>query len=106
MNSQQTVGYALADHDMIFQNPNANIGDMDLGCGSGVNLEDSGVPLNIKRNINIEQLDFGFVVKIGCHSFAISKSEDVIAGLSEYLADPNGTEKKWFANKLEKYPRK
>ncbi len=52
------------------------------------------------RGISIEQLHYGYIVKVGCHSFALEKHETVSAKIAQYLADPAGTEKLWFSQKL------
>ena len=52
------------------------------------------------RNITIRELNRGFIIDVGCHSFAITNVSDVIKYLTEYLNNPNQTEKNWFSNKL------
>jgi hypothetical protein len=52
------------------------------------------------RDINITKLNYGYIVTVGCHKFAIEKPETVTEKLGEYLKDPLATEKKWFDNKL------
>lgn len=48
------------------------------------------------RNISIKPQDFGYLVNIGCQSFAISKLQDLMIGLEAYLTDPDNTENQWF----------
>jgi len=52
------------------------------------------------RQINIEGLNHGYVVRVGCHSFAIETKAQLIAQLSAYIQEPALTEKKWFDGKL------
>ncbi len=52
------------------------------------------------REIHIIELNRGFTVQVGCHTFAISKAEELIQLLSEYIAHPSETESKWFNNQL------
>lgn len=52
------------------------------------------------RSINIEELNRGFIVRVGCHSFAISKAEEAANLVSDYIKDPSGTEEKWYSGKL------
>lgn len=52
------------------------------------------------RNITIQALNHGYVVAVGCHSFAIEKASDLIAKLAEYINNPAETEKKWNEGKL------
>jgi hypothetical protein len=67
--------------------------DLAMGCVNPTPVEN-----NPKiRSINIEQLDLGYVVRVGCQSFAIETSSKLISALGEYLNAPNETEKKWFS---------
>lgn len=52
------------------------------------------------RQINIEELNYGYIVRVGCHNFAIETKAQLIAQLSAYIQDPAITEKKWFDGKL------
>ena len=49
------------------------------------------------RTINIEQLDYGYVVQVGCQRFAVETHKKVINALNEYMANPDETQRKWFA---------
>lgn len=55
---------------------------------------------NMIREINIRQLDKGYVVQVGCHSFAIETPMHLVQKLTEYINEPAETEKKWFDGKL------
>ena len=50
-------------------------------------------------DINIKQLSYGYVVNIGCQSFAIENSETLIKGLSNYLKSPSECENIWMNKK-------
>ena len=52
------------------------------------------------RQINIEELNHGYIVRVGCHNFAIETKAQLIAQLSAYIQEPALTEKKWFDGKL------
>lgn len=54
------------------------------------------------RAINIEPLNYGFIVRVGCQSFAVEQADTVADKLKEYLNDPQATEKKWYAGELFK----
>jgi hypothetical protein len=56
---------------------------------------------NKARNITIEELDYGYLVKIGCQSIAIDSHKKLVQKLSEYLKDPNEVENKWFAGNFK-----
>lgn len=61
--------------------------------------DDAPIP-KIMREIGIKQLNYGYNVIIGCHTFAIETPEKLIEKLSEYIKDPKGTENKWFTGQL------
>lgn len=52
------------------------------------------------RDINIRQLDHGYVVEIGCQVFAVESASTLIAKFSEYILSPSETEEKWAEGKL------
>lgn len=54
------------------------------------------------REINVKEVDRGFMVNVGCHTFAISKAEELIELVSEYIRTPHETERKWFNGDLIK----
>lgn len=55
---------------------------------------------NQVREIGITQLNRGYVVRVGCHTFAIETASGLIAKLNEYILDPQKTEDKWFKGDL------
>ena len=63
-----------------------------------------GVPLaeppreNKIRNTTIRQLNSGYVVEVGCHSFAFSTKEEMNEKLLGYINFPAETEERWFNN--------
>ena len=54
------------------------------------------------REINIVEMDYGYMVRVGCQSFAIEKTDDLIEKLTMYLRNPEVTEEMYFNNKLFK----
>lgn len=52
--------------------------------------------------INIRAVDRGYMVEVGCKTFAISETSELISHLTEYLKDPAKTHKKFFAGELFK----
>jgi hypothetical protein len=48
------------------------------------------------RQITIEQMDFGYIVRVGCQTFAIESYGKVINNLIDYLKDPEATEANWY----------
>lgn len=58
------------------------------------------MPPNTIRSIQINQLNRGYVVVVGCQSFAIENSSTLIAKLAEYINSPAATEQKWNEWKL------
>lgn len=56
---------------------------------------------NIIKQIGIRQLSgHGYVVDVGCQTFAIESSSQLIAKLVEYITNPLATEVKWQEGKL------
>jgi hypothetical protein len=52
------------------------------------------------RDIEIQELNHGFHVRIGCHRFGFTNVADLLYSLNEYIKNPMETENKWFENKL------
>lgn len=55
---------------------------------------------NHMRSVSITQINYGYIVKIDCHTFAFEKPETFLKVLTEYMKDPEATERKWYAGKL------
>lgn len=57
------------------------------------------------RGISINPLSSGYMVKVGCQSVAVEKTETLIDMLNKYLTDPADFERKWYSkdvrNRLE-----
>lgn len=59
--------------------------------------ETTGYPSGkVKHQIQIEPLDYGFIVKVGCQTLAVESSERLLKGLTKYYANPNKAQKDWF----------
>ena len=54
------------------------------------------------REITISEMDYGYLVRVGCQAFAIEKTDDLIEKLTMYLRNPEVTEEMYFNNKLFK----
>ena len=54
------------------------------------------------REVNIIPVDFGFIVKVGCQTFAIETIDKVATNLASYLKDPDAFEKEWYSTKTLK----
>lgn len=63
-------------------------------------LEEAPMSSKKARDINIQPMDFGFLVRVGCQSFAIESVDKLISNLNEYLKDPQKVEKSWFGGTL------
>lgn len=51
------------------------------------------------KEIVIQSLDYGYIVKVGCQTFAVETVDKLTVNLGEYLNNPSGTERKWFKEK-------
>lgn len=63
-------------------------------------LDQTDKPANKIRGIAIRQLDRGYVIEVGCQTFAVVNKTELIALFAEYVNDPLGTEKKYNEGKL------
>ena len=54
------------------------------------------------REINIRPLNHGYVVNIGCQTFAIESVDKLVSNIEKYLNSPIETEKEWFSGNLLK----
>jgi len=70
--------------------------------GRCVNENAAPTPIgeNKIRQINIEEVNRGFIVRVGCHTFAISTKAELTTKLTEYINEPAKTEKKWYDGDL------
>lgn len=50
--------------------------------------------------INIEELDRGFVVRVGCQSMAFTDKEEMLKIITEYINNPKETQEKYYNNTL------
>lgn len=55
---------------------------------------------NAMRDLSIREVNRGFIVQAGCHTFAISTAKELTQLVTEYINDPSGTEKRWFDGTL------
>jgi hypothetical protein len=57
------------------------------------------------RDISINPLSSGYMVKVGCQSVAVETTETLIDMIHKYLTDPSDFESKWYSksvrNRLE-----
>jgi hypothetical protein len=51
---------------------------------------------NPMHHVNIRPLNYGFIVEVGCQTFAIERVEDLISKLSAYLTTPNEVAGIWM----------
>lgn len=49
------------------------------------------------RPVNIEPLNSGYVVRVGCQTIAVETTEKLLVYLGEYLKDPVIFQAKWFS---------
>lgn len=52
------------------------------------------------RPIQIEQLDRGYVVQVGCQRIVIVSASELISSLATYISSPNDTERRYNEGKL------
>lgn len=76
---------------------------MDLG---EISTELMGNPSgSIIRNVSIEPLNSGYLVRVGCQTAAVETTEKLVEVLGKYFNNPSQVEKEWFSkpnrNRLE-----
>ena len=64
-----------------------------------ITVEPSSV---LAREIKIKQLNHGYVVNIGCQTFAIESVGKLVSNLEKYLNSPIETETEWLSGNLLK----
>jgi hypothetical protein len=52
------------------------------------------------RQMSIEEVNRGYVVRVGCHTFAFSTKEELVTKVMEYISEPSKTEEKWYSGNL------
>ena len=52
-----------------------------------------------KRQISVEPMDLGYIVRVGCQTFAVETKESLIEKFTKYINDPIGVEKEWMKNR-------
>jgi len=57
------------------------------------------LPSKERRDVRVESLNYGYIVRIDCHSFAIETVDKLNKKLNEYFLDPEGVERKWNESK-------
>ena len=67
-----------------------------------VPMEEVDIPSSSKYpyTVNIRTLDRGYLVEVGCKSFAFTSREELLDLLGKYLNDSQEIEKSFFSNKL------
>lgn len=75
---------------------------------AAVSNYDEKMPMNIMEEntqqrineISISEVDRGYIVRVGCKTFAISSKTELMDLLIEYINNPKETEKKYYEGKL------
>lgn len=67
-------------------------------CGVPVISENETIDYGF-REFSVKKLNYGYIIKAGCHQFAIESESRLIKVISEYIKDPSGKEKQWWETK-------
>lgn len=54
------------------------------------------------RHIEIDQLNYGYIITVGCHKFAIEDQAKAANLIEQYMKNPSDIESKWFKGELFK----
>lgn len=85
------VRHALATVDEVFLRLSEVLGTDNMKAKQ---------PNDSTKSIDIDVLNHGYSVRVGCQRFASENKDKMILKLTEYLRAPYETEQKWFAGKL------
>jgi len=91
----QGIGYLSNAPEPTQVNYNGNTTEGLSEVTGRIPQPDYPKPLNTIRPITIEQLNHGYVVKVGCQTFAIESATHLISKLEAYITNPAKTEQKW-----------
>lgn len=69
-------------------------------CCSG-NPEPAFKEKQIAREVNIQPLNHGYLVRVGCQTFAFESLEKMMSQLNGYLKKPEHVERLWRSGELE-----
>lgn len=70
-------------------------------CGNGRPMDDMEIAVPQKSyEVRVNQMDYGYLVNVGCKSFCIESNKKLIKFLEMYWKDPKGIEKLWYSGKL------
>lgn len=76
--------------------------DRPMAMGSCCGEKSSSDEVGKIREISIRQVNYGYIVNVGCHTFAIESVSKLSEMLNAYLLQPNATEKQWYDGTLFK----
>lgn len=53
------------------------------------------------KEIRIQQVDHGYIVNVGCQTFAVESIKRLVKNIEKYLESPDEIEKAWMSKSLE-----
>lgn len=69
---------------------------------AGISPVNTGEPQQNKaRLIEIKQLDGGYIINVGCQTFAFETADKLLLKLGKYLANPAQAEKDYWAGRFD-----
>lgn len=71
----------------------------DVPASSMGNVESNKQKIH---SINIEELDYGYILRVGCKSFAFVDKQLMLDYLTKYMDNPQEMENKYYNNELFK----
>lgn len=71
----------------------------DVPASSMGNVESNKQKIH---SINIEELDYGYILRVGCKSFAFIDKQLMLDYLTKYMDNPYEMENKYYNNELFK----
>lgn len=53
------------------------------------------------KEIRISQVDHGYIINVGCQTFAVESIKRLVKNIEKYLESPEEIEKAWMSKNLE-----
>ena len=95
-------GGSINGDDRIDDPRKCDIGEAPMPQGREDRVTNEDISVRRMRDVTIRQLNYGYVINIDCHSFAIENADKLLELVGKYIKSPTSTEKSWFNGTLLK----
>jgi hypothetical protein len=84
----------------INNSSNCNGSTIEVVCDNRTYESLEVSPIGMIRDINIQQIDYGYIVQVGCQRIAIENIDKLIELLVRYIKEPNKVTEEYYSKKL------